>query len=114
ASAANIPADATNYRQRLRDLHAGDTLRLAPGIYRDGLDVHRLVGAAAAPIAIVGASKGSRSVFRARGGRNTISIVDSAYVRIADLDLEGKGAFVDGVKAEGTSHFAHHITLERL
>jgi hypothetical protein len=114
AFAADIPADPTNYRQKLRDLRAGDTLRLAPGVYRDGLDVHRLVGTAAAPIAIGGASHGARSVFRARGGRNTISIVDSAYVRIAELDLEGKGAFVDGVKAEGKSHFAHHITLERL
>jgi hypothetical protein len=114
AFAANISADPTNYRQRVKALHAGDTLRLAPGVYRNGLDVHGLAGTSAAPIAIVGSTTGTRTVFRARAGRNTVSIVDSAYVRIADLDLEGRGAFVDGVKAEGKSHFAHHITLERL
>jgi hypothetical protein len=114
ATAADIPADPANYRQRLGELHAGDTLRLAAGVYRHGLDIHGLAGTAGAPIAIVGTTGSGRSVFVARAGRNTISIVDSAYVRIADLDLEGKGAFVDGVKAEGKSRFAHDITIERL
>jgi hypothetical protein len=114
AFAASVPADPSNYRQRLKELHAGDTLRLAPGTYRNGLDIHGVEGTANTPVVIAGSTGAARSVFVARAARNTISIVDSAYVRIADLDLEGNGAFVDGVKAEGKSHFAHHITIERL
>jgi hypothetical protein len=114
AGAADYSAGTSDYRAAVARLRAGDTLHLAAGVYRGGLDLHGLVGTSAMPIAIVGSTEGARTVFRARAGRNTVSIVDSAYVRIADLDLEGRGAFVDGVKAEGTSRVAHHITIERL
>jgi hypothetical protein len=114
AVAADYSAGPADYRAIVARLRAGDTLRLAPGVYGRGLDVHGLVGTSAKPIAIVGSTEGARTVLRAQPNYNTISIVDSAYVRIADLDLEGRGAFVDGIKAEGTSHFAHHITIERL
>jgi len=53
-------------------------------------------------------------VFLASRGRNTISVLDSAYVTIANLLLDGRGLPVDGVKAEGRARWAHHITLEGL
>jgi hypothetical protein len=114
AGAADYFAGPRDYRAIVARLRAGDTLRLAPGRYRQGLDVRNLSGRADAPIAIVGASGDARTVFVASVYRNTVSIVDSAYVRVADLNLEGPGAVVDAVKAEHGSHYAHHITLERL
>ncbi len=114
ARGADYAADPADYRARVRQLRAGDTLHLAPGEYREGLDLWRLSGRADAPISIVGAPGPRRSVFVAAAARNTISIVDSAYLRVADLELRGSGAVVDAVKAEHRGRFAHHITLERL
>ncbi|MCC6198358.1 MAG: right-handed parallel beta-helix repeat-containing protein [Burkholderiales bacterium] len=114
AAAAEVRAGPERYREAVRALRPGDTLRLEPGTYAQGLDVHRLIGTADKPIVITGAAGISRSVLVATPGRNTISIVDSAFVRIADLDLDGRNVAVDAVKAEGTSRFAHHIELSRL
>jgi hypothetical protein len=105
-------AGPDDYLQVVRFLQAGDTLQLRSGTYVHGLDVHRLMGRSDAEIVIRGTSGARRSVFLARPGRNTISIVDAAFVTIADLDLVGgPGVHVDAVKAEGTARFAHHITL---
>ena len=41
-----------------------------------------------------------RSAF-GRPGHNTVSIKNAAYVTVRDLELDGRGAFVDAVKAEG-------------
>ena len=112
--AAEFVAGPDRYRDVVPKLRPGDTLVLEPGVYTRGLDVHGVSGTPAAPIAIVGAPGTARSVFVARPGRNTISIANSAYVRIADLDVEGHGASVDAVKAEGTARFAHHIVVEGL
>lgn len=114
AAAADIPASPLNYRPLLRQLQPGDTLLLAPGDYADGLPVHRLVGTAAAPIRIRAANPSARPRFVSRGDRNTVSIVDSTHVAISDLDLVGDNLYVDAVKAEGHSRFAHFITLENL
>jgi hypothetical protein len=114
ARAVLLQAGPNDYRDAVRRLRPGDTLQLQPGIYRNGLSIHRLLGTAAAPIAIRGAVRAGRSVFVPASGRNTVSIVDSAYVTVAELDLFGEHAAVDAVKAEGTSRFAHHITIEGL
>ena len=113
--AATRVAGPGDYRQVVRELQAGDTLQLRPGIYAGGLNVHRLTGLPGAAIVIRGAPGNRRSIFVARVGRNTISIVDAAFVTIADLDLVGvPGLDVDAVKAEGTARFAHDITIEGL
>ncbi len=113
-AAADIPADPRTYRALLRQLQPGDSLLLAPGDYADGLPVHRLIGTAAAPIRIRAANPSARPRFVSRSDRNTVSIVDAMYVAISDLDLDGDNLYVDAVKAEGHSRFAHHITLENL
>ncbi len=112
--AAEFRVGPDRYQDAVRTLRPGDTLRLEPGIYVHGLDIHRVVGTADKPIAIVGAQGALRSVLVARRGRNTISIVDSAFVRIADLDVEGSNVPIDALKAEGTSRFAHDIVVEGL
>jgi hypothetical protein len=113
-NAAEVAAGPTDYREKVRTLRPGDTLWLSPGIYRDGLNIHRLNGTLAAPIAIRGPGVSTRAVFLAKPERNTISIVDSSHVGLIDLDIVGAGSSVDAVKAEGHALFAHHITLERL
>lgn len=114
ATAADLTAGPANYREVVGKLRAGDTLRLASGIYRHGLDIHGLEGSIGAPIEVRGARSPGRAVFVAAPGRNTVSIANSAHVKIADLDLVGGELPVDAVKAEGTSRYAHHITLEGL
>ncbi len=58
------------------------------------------------------------AVFTARPCCNTVSITDSSYLEIRNLELDGLGLDgVDAVKAEGPSgdaNFAHHITIENL
>ena len=115
ARAATVfEANPDNYRDLLKRLRPGDTLRLAPGAYAHGLPVHRLSGEAADPIVISGPAAGPPAVFPGRPGRNTISIVDSRHVVVRDIELDGRDIPVDAVKAEGHARFAHDITLENL
>lgn len=114
ADAAIYDGTPEDYRKLLRHLRAGDTLILRSGTYASGLPVHRMMGSEVKPIVIAGAAGQSRPVFLARRGHNTVSIVDSRYVIIRDLELDGHGLPVDAVKAEGHSHWAHHIVIENL
>ena len=107
-------ATPDNYRRIIGLLHPGDTLALSPGEYRDGLPVRNLSGEPGRPITISGPRRGVPATFIARGGRNTVSIVDSRYVVIRNLVLEGRNLPVDAVKAEGHARWAHDITLENL
>lgn len=103
-----------NYLQILARLHPGDTLLLQPGHYAEGLPLHGLTGTVGMPIIISGPSNGPRPVFVARAGHNTVSIVDSAYVTLRNLELDGRGELADAIKAERHSSWAHHIVLENL
>lgn len=114
ASARSLNADPSNYRDIVQTLRPGDVLTLAPGQYTRGLPVFNLHGAPGAPIVIQGADRIDRPVFLGREGHNTVSIVNSRHVVIRNLILDGRNLPVDGVKAEGHSEFAHHITLENL
>ena len=111
---ATYTANPDNYLAVLKMLEPGAYLRLLPGEYKNGLPIHYLRGAAQAPITISGPKKGSRAVFMARPRHNTISIINSSYVVIRNLDLDGRHLPVDGVKCEGHADWAHHITLEGL
>lgn len=104
----------SNYRMLLKGLKPGDHLQLAPGNYKEGLPVHHLHGTPDARITISGVNEKNRPVFLARPGHNTISILNSSYIVLRDLDIEGNNLPVDGVKCEGHADWAHHITLEGL
>jgi hypothetical protein len=114
AGAVTLEGAPHNYRRLLNNLNAGDTLELQPGVYSAGLPIHRMVGEEGNPIVITGVAGQPRPLFVARSGHNTVSIVDSAYVHLKNLELDGRGLPIDGVKAEGHSHWAHHIVLENL
>lgn len=113
AQSAEYFACPENYRHYLRKLAPADVLTLAAGDYRHGLPLHHLQGKPRAPIVIRG-SAGHRTVFHARPGHNTISLVNVAYLEIRRLRLEGHGIPVDGVKLEGHADWGHHITLADL
>lgn len=104
----------SNYRVLLGRLKAGDSLVLAPGIYREGLPVHGINGEPGKPIVIKGPRAQPFARFVARPNANTVSIVNSAYVQIRNLELDGNGLAVAAVRAEGHAEWAHHITLESL
>ena len=112
--AATINADPGNYRSLLGTLQPGDTMVLAAGTYQQGLPIDNMNGAAGQPIAITGPTSGAPAVFEGRSCCNTVSIVDSSWIEIRYLILDGLGLAVDAVKAEGTAAFAHDITLEEL
>jgi hypothetical protein len=114
APAADYRASAEHYRDYLRGLQPGDRLLLAPGEYREGLPLHNLSGRAGQPIVIEAARADAPPRFIARPGTNTISLVDVRYLVVRHLELDGRNAPVDAVKAEGHSHFADFITLEHL
>ncbi len=114
ATAEILQADPQTYRQLLKTLQAGDSLLLAPGLYKAGLPVHKLLGKPGQVITIAAADSLQPPVFQARRGHNTVSIIDSGYVTIRHLVLEGRGLPVDAVKAEGHARWVHHITLEGL
>ena len=104
----------SNYRGLLKALKPGDHLQLAPGDYKEGLPVHHLHGTPDAQITISGSNEKNRAIFLARPDHNTISILNSSYIVLRDLDIEGNNLPVDGVKCEGHAEWAHHITLEGL
>jgi hypothetical protein len=114
SAGATYTANPDNYLAILKILEPGAYLRLLPGKYENGLPIQYLRGFAQAPITVSGPERGPRAVFVARPGHNTISIINSSYVAIRNLDLDGRHLPVDGVKCEGHADWAHHITLEGL
>lgn len=113
AKANFIPATPANYTGFLPLLAAGDTLYLSPGVYTHNLSLSNLSGAAAQPIVITGA--GDATVLQGQACCNTVSLTRCAYLVLSNFKLDGLGAFVDAVKAEGTTdNWAHHITIEGL
>lgn len=108
-------ANPSNYLTYLNLLQPGDTLNLASGIYTDGLPITSLNGTEAEPITIIGPENDPRAVFQARNWDNTINIIDSSYIEIYNLELDGQDySGIDAVKAKSESNWAHHIKLENL
>ena len=66
AVAAELRAGPDDYRDAVRRLRAGDVLRLAPGVYTHGLNVHRQEESEGRPIATHRGDKLSRRVLTQR------------------------------------------------
>ena len=114
AYAAEYTRSPETYIGALASLSAGDRLRLAPGIYRDGLPIRNRHGEPARPIVIEGPSSGPPAVLLARAGHNTISLRQSSHLVIRNLLIDGANVGVDAIKAEWDGGLVHHITLEGL
>jgi hypothetical protein len=113
-AARTLSADPGNYLGLVAGLQAGDRLVLAPGTYAGGLTLWGRNGAPANCIVIEGPASGPPAVFTGRDCCNTVSLQDSSYLVIRNLELDGQGRAGDGVKAEGTAQSVHHVTLENL
>ncbi|HKO87464.1 MAG TPA: hypothetical protein VJU83_02990 [Burkholderiales bacterium] len=109
-----LDANPDNYRAMLRQLEPGDTLRLAEGEYRNGLPIHRRQGEPGRPLTIEGPAPPAKAIFVGRPGANTVSFIDAAYIVLRQLEIDGRGLPVDGIKAEGHANWTHHIVLEDL
>ena len=107
-------ADPDNYRQVLKRLKAGDTLQLAPGVYRQGLSLQNLHGTPAHPITITGPENDGTALFIGREGRITVSLINVSHITLRHLSLDGEGKRGHGIVAEGRGRFAHDVTLENL
>ena len=108
-----LDANPTTYLGQLATLQPGDRLRLAAGDYLSGLNLRGIEGAPGACIVIEGPDEGVAR-FLGRDCCNTVSLGDSSYLVVRGLELDGQGRLGDGVKAESTAAYAHHITLEDL
>ncbi|HVE49094.1 MAG TPA: hypothetical protein VNG69_05675 [Casimicrobiaceae bacterium] len=111
-----VDANPGDYLDKLSTLKAGDTLRLAAGIYngrpdRPGLPVFNLHGTPNARITITGPDDGTKATFIGTASHNTIRIANASHVVIRNLDIDGRNLGADGVNAQGVSH---DITLENL
>ncbi|MCD6499334.1 MAG: hypothetical protein J7M25_13660 [Deltaproteobacteria bacterium] len=114
ARAADIQADSSNYKDKITSLQPGDRLILAAGTYQH-FTIRNLNGDQDHWITITGPDQGQATIQADTGPCcNTIEIVDSSYVSIENLIIDGLdvgGAF--GVSAkDGTSNHVHHIRIE--
>lgn len=113
-AAPTYTVNPDTYLAKLKILEPGAELRLMPGEYKNGLPIRYLHGSARLPIIISGPDSEPRAIFVARPGHNTVSIVNSSYIIVRNLDLDGRNLRVNGVKCEGYADWAHHITLDGL
>jgi MYXO-CTERM domain-containing protein len=113
-AALAVDADPATYASVLPTLKPGDTLNLAAGTYTSGLNVTDLNGSDGAWITISGPANGPPAVFEGDACCNTVELVNSSYVVVRNITVDGKGisgAF--GVSAKGgLGNVVHHITIE--
>src|SRR6516164_5561736 len=108
-----LRADPASYQKLIPALQSGDTLLLAPGRYTR-LTIANLNGEPGRCITISGPTAGPRAVIAGQAGHNTVEIVDSSYIVVANLTIDSLGTGGDGIKAPRTTHQAtHHIVLDR-
>jgi hypothetical protein len=89
-------------------------LSLAAGTYDAGLPITGMNGSPGSCFVIEGQPDAEPAIFSGSSSRNTVSIRDSSYVVVRNIDLDGLGEAGDAVKAEGDAAYAHHIVLEGL
>ena len=116
AAARTVNATPSDYKSKLGQLMPGDELVLAAGTYTQGLTIDGLRGTAQAPITIRGPASGAPAVIDARSCCNTVELIDSSYLVVRDLRLDGKDmAGIAAVSAkDGSNNLTHHITIEGL
>jgi hypothetical protein len=91
----------------------GDTLVLAAGEY-PRLTIANLAGAAGLCITITGPAGDRPAVIFGEIGNKTVEIIDSSYLVISNLVIDGRGLpGADGIKALASPHPAtHHVVLD--
>jgi hypothetical protein len=113
APTRTIQANPSTYRSLLNGLLPGDRLLLAAGTYTQGLPISKN-GQPNKCIVIEGPASGSPALFLGSNSFNTVSLKNASYIVVRNLTLDGQSRLGDGVKAEATGTYAHHITIENL
>lgn len=118
---AFVYADPSSYEALVPTLRAGETMVLAPGVYRGCLWLEDQHGEEGAPIEITGPWGLARVVFMASGCGAAVAqrdpqvnLRDVSWLELRWIELDGEGLFVDGVEAHRFSESVHHVTLEHL
>lgn len=117
ALATTIQADNTNYQAMLATLQPGDVLELAAGHYPQ-LALTGLNGTQAAWITVTGVAGGTATIIDAdtsAGGPccNTVEIVNSSFLAIENLTIDGHATGAFGVSAKGdTDNVVHDILIQ--
>ena len=107
-----LSADPTSYQKLVPTLQSGDTLLLAPGRYTR-LTIAGLNGEPGRCIMVSGPAAGPRAVIAGQDGHNTVDIVDSSFIVLANLTIDSLGMGGDGIKApRATRSATHHIVLD--
>jgi hypothetical protein len=108
-----LRADPSNYRRMIGGLVPGDTVVLAAGEY-PRLTIANLAGAPGRCITITGPTGDRPAVIFGQIGNRTVEIIDSSYVVVSNLVIDGRGLpGADGIKALASPHPAtHHIVLD--
>jgi hypothetical protein len=109
ASAAEVPADPSDYQDKLGALLPGDTLVLAAGEY-PRLTIDGLHGTADAWIRITGPESGDPAIITSDACCNTVQLYDSSFVELAHLVIDAQGLAVDGINAKDS--ISHDILIE--
>jgi len=111
--AVEVNANPSHYREILPTLRAGDTMNLEPGKY-PRLTIAGLNGSPDAWITIKGPESGPPAVITGESGYNTVEIINSSYVAIANLRIDSRGiAGAFGISAKGgAGNFTHDIRVE--
>ena len=109
ASAADVPADPTNYQMLLGTLQPGDTLVLAAGTYTR-LTIDGIHGEPNAWITVTGPEDGDPAVVVGESCCNTVQLYDSSFVAITNLVIDAQGLPVDAVNAKDSP--SHDIRIE--
>ncbi|HYC87922.1 MAG TPA: PPC domain-containing protein, partial [Thermoanaerobaculia bacterium] len=109
-----IQAGPSDYLGKVADLIPGDRLLLAAGTYGQFLTLSNKHGQPGQCIVIEGPASGSPALFTGSETRNIVSIVDSSYIALRNLTLDGQGKWGDGIKAEAGSVSVHHILIDGL
>jgi Right handed beta helix region len=109
-------ADPSDYRKVLQSLTAGDTLRLAAGIYTTGLPVTMCHGRADAWITIEGPAQGEAEI-RQTAEANCVELRQCSYLALKRLKIQGGGPTsipgLFGISAMGgEKNTVHHILIE--
>ena len=104
AHGATLHANPGNYRDMLKELRPGDTLRLSPGSYKR-LSIKDLHGTPDDWITISGPVDGTALILP-EDCCNTVQIRRSSYLRIRGLVVDSQGmAGLDGINVkDGASH----------
>jgi hypothetical protein len=108
-----LGADPSNYRRMILGLVPGDTLVLTAGEY-PRLTIANLAGAPGRCITITGPAGDRPAVIFGEIGNKTVEIIDSSYIVISNLVIDGRGLpGADGIKALASPHPAtHHVVLD--